>query len=93
MADLPHIVHSQEGLEVHHGLDQHGNPYDLRQTYTPRPLKPKGAEQRIQENTQSRRILGLQRNAFCFVTVLAVIVVGAAIDGGVGDSLAVQNAK
>jgi hypothetical protein len=38
-------------------------------------------------------ILGLQRQTFWFILILSIVVIAAAIGGGVGGSLAVQNAR
>ena len=92
MADAPQLRYDPEGLEVIESL----NPYDqpeLKQNSYQVSSDPNKTGANHGKETQAKLICGLNRQAFWFVIIVAVIVIMAAVGGGVGGSLAIQNAK
>ena len=76
---LPQVAYG-DGPEVFHPYPHQLEPPHAQALSSPEPAK-------------SPNILGLRRQTFWLILILIAVVVTAAVAGGVGGSLAVQNAK
>lgn len=84
--NLPEVSYSQEPEVQHSHLPQLAPGKEILATQHeqgPRPLPP----------LAKSKILGLERQTFLLVLVLVIVIIAEAIGGGVGGSLAVQNAR
>jgi hypothetical protein len=80
---------------VHPYQHQQFQPYDQQQQYQPYQQYQPGLStlpQRQEHGTQPK-ILGLRKVTFILSVSLAVVVILAAVGGGLGGALAAQNAK
>jgi hypothetical protein len=92
MAQAPEVAHKSNGLEYDQENDVRAYKYfvsDYSETYAP----PYPETNATAAPAAKPEILGLKRQTFWFIIVLAVIVISVAVGGGVGGSIAVQNAK
>ena len=76
-----------EGLEYHHPYrkpdEAHWSSLQQQQS----------SDTHMLAKTPEKRILGLHRSTFWLPVVLAIVVIAAAVGGGVGGSIAVTNAS
>lgn len=92
MADAPQLRYDPEGLEV----TEIPNPYDqpeLKQHSHKVSSNPNKTGAYYENGRKEKLICGLNRQAFWFVIIVAVIVIITAVGGGVGSSLAIRNSK
>lgn len=86
------MAYGDPGLQVGHAssqpLQHHPQPYD----HSPSERQTKPGEE-YKNSAKSNKILGVQRQTFWFIVVLSVVLIAAAVGGGIGGSIAVQNVK
>lgn len=100
MSNLPELVTSPGGLEVDHSMSAPSPRYDIQYQYAdPNQSFPHKADYAPSGNgdrgvpQDSPLICGVRKSTFWLATILAIVVVAAAVGGGVGGSIAVSNAK
>ncbi|KAF2808289.1 uncharacterized protein BDZ99DRAFT_51187 [Mytilinidion resinicola] len=83
MADLPQVAYSEAGPDVQPWPHQQAHYYAL----APPGLNNETSIHRV-DTSKHGLILGFRKQTFWFIIVLSVVVIAAAISGGVGGSLA-----
>lgn len=94
----PEVLVPSDGKEVYHEpmIPYYPPPQQQQQQEVwahKGEYPPSGLEHDINAGRRPRTICGLQKKTFWLLLVLAIVVIGAAVGGGVGGAMAVNNAK
>jgi hypothetical protein len=92
MTDATQPKYDPEGLKVTESPNPYDQPELVQNSYQVSSDANKTGAYHERE-TRGKLICGLNRQAFWFVIIVAVVVIIAAVGAGVGSSLAIQNAK